>query len=608
MSFAVFRQVATVAVMTLALAPAAASATQVDWIEGTIIVDGDAGANAITVTATSEAVFIAEAGAHVVDAAWGDACMQDGARVRCPDFPGGGSVLLRGGDGNDTLTADTADHVIHLRGQAGDDVLNSSPNGYNSFMSGGDGNDTLNGRSGFIGGNKMGPGDSPQTYDTGDAGNDTLNGSTQNSDQFQQEPGADTYNGGTAPFAHPMCAVDPGPCSDSDSIGFVTGPVAVTLDGVANDGQAGEADNVQIDVETVYGTAQNDVLSAAGSAKHKHLEASGGDDTLTGGSGGDFLDGGQGADTLSGGGGGDTLHSGYDEPGAATTDRMDGGDGDDTFGTGLGADDIVGGGGIDSVFFGSRAKEGEAPTSFHVTLDGNPDDGPKGAAEGDNVREDVEIVGTDAGADTLVGSAGADQLSSGAGDDVIDGGGGVDVLDGGSGADTLTSRDAGFDVVNCGAGVDPAVQGDEGDQLHGCEASSLAPLPPPAPALGADTTEPVVVLSGPRSVSASAFGRARGVSVTVKTNEPAILLGESVAKGMLARAGDLVLGQRTLPLSNAGLRRLTMRFPRAYVRAIQRRLRRRDYRLTVRVTATDAAGNRTVVNRRIAIKRAPRRR
>ncbi len=584
------RRIAAAILAIAVLAPASASAaSKVETVGDSILVDGDAAPNAITVTREADFLVIAENGATVTDADEDDNCAQDGPRVRCDQVGVTDLVAVRGLDGNDTLTADTGDFVdVELSGGAGDDVLNSSAVGEFTRLLGGDGNDTLNARTGYLG-----------TSDSGDAGNDTFNGNPQDYDSFEQEPGAYTFNGGTRVFSDPICGVDPELCPDEDYIDYEEGPVTVTLDGVANDGRAGEGDNVGLDVEEIGGSPANDVISAAGTTTGRRLGGGGGDDALTGGAGDDVLFGADGADQLAGGAGNDALRSG-EESGAPAPDRLDGGDGDDDFLTGPGADDILGGPGVDSVGFFRTADNG-TPISFDITLDDVANDGPKGAGEADNVHADVDNVATGAGADRIVGSANPQQLSGGFGNDEIDGGGGVDVIDGGNGADALVSRDLGFDVVNCGAGADPPVQGDEGDRLENCETSTLTPLTPPP-----DTTNPTVTLSGSRSLSAKAFGKARGVSVSAKPNEPSILVGEALAKGMIARAGDLVLGQKTLPLSNAGSRKITIKFSRSYVRAIQRKLRKKAYSVTVRVTATDAAGNRTVANRKITIKKAPR--
>ena len=66
-----------------------------------------------------------------------------------------------------------------------------------------------------------------------------------------------------------------------------TAGVTANLDGTANDGAAGEGDQIDTDVESLVGTMR--------------------DDKLTGSSGQNLLQGGLGSDTLSGGAGGDTL-------------------------------------------------------------------------------------------------------------------------------------------------------------------------------------------------------------------------------------------------------------------------------------------------------------
>nr|BFE82533.1 hypothetical protein GCM10020093_051340 [Planobispora longispora] len=72
----------------------------------------------------------------------------------------------------------------------------------------------------------------------------------------------------------------------------------VSLDGVANDGSAGEGDNMRADVENVFGGALGDTLTGNGLANE--IRGGQGDDTLTGRGG---------ADTLSGGGGTDTCNA-----------------------------------------------------------------------------------------------------------------------------------------------------------------------------------------------------------------------------------------------------------------------------------------------------------
>src|SRR5207244_12569600 len=98
---------------------------------------------------------------------------------------------------------------------------------------------------------------------TGGSGDDALSGS----------PSANVLNG------------DAG--VDTATYAGRTNPLAVSLDGVANDGEAGEGDNVATDVENLTGGS--------------------GDDALTGNAGANTLDGGPGADAMNGGGGVDAV-------------------------------------------------------------------------------------------------------------------------------------------------------------------------------------------------------------------------------------------------------------------------------------------------------------
>ena len=104
-----------------------------------------------------------------------------------------------------------------------------------------------------------------------------------------------------------------------------TEPLNITLDGVADDGAAGEADNVGADVEQVRG--------------------GNGADTMVGGPGPNWLDGWDGDDTVRGGGGDDSLFGRNGVDGVAGEDGQDtieGGDGDDTVDGGTGIDVLYG--------------------------------------------------------------------------------------------------------------------------------------------------------------------------------------------------------------------------------------------------------------------------
>lgn len=94
----------------------------------------------------------------------------------------------------------------------------------------------------------------------------------------------------------------------------------MTIDGLANDGESGEGDDVRSSVEKVWGGSGPDTL--IGSAARNALIGGAGNDTLNGGlgldsldgaDGDDHLDGGRGEDTLIGGPGFDVLDGGFGE-------------------------------------------------------------------------------------------------------------------------------------------------------------------------------------------------------------------------------------------------------------------------------------------------------
>ncbi|WP_204297793.1 calcium-binding protein [Actinoplanes campanulatus] len=178
-----------------------------------------------------------------------------------------------GGWGDDRLTG--GDGPNFLQGQNGDDVL-----------IGGGGNDWFR-----------------DTY----GGNDKLYGGAGN-DRFDTGAGADLMLGGAG----------------SDTVNYThhSGPVTVDLDGVADDGKAGERDTVGADVEHVFGSAYNDVLTGNGGGNL--LVGLAGDDTIRGAGGNDVTVGGAGLDRVFGEAGDDALSGGDVTDG--TADLLDGGD------------------------------------------------------------------------------------------------------------------------------------------------------------------------------------------------------------------------------------------------------------------------------------------
>ena len=89
--------------------------------------------------------------------------------------------------------------------------------------------------------------------------------------------------------------------------------MTVTLVGGANDGEAGEGDNVHLSVERVTGTNFNDTIvgeAGAGPSQPNIFNGGNGDDTLRGGDGNDTVNGGAGDDLVQGNAGRDSLVGG----------------------------------------------------------------------------------------------------------------------------------------------------------------------------------------------------------------------------------------------------------------------------------------------------------
>ena len=123
------------------------------------------------------------------------------------DFGVFSGLFVRGGPGNDVI--DGSEKADSLDGEAGDDILQ-----------GVSGDDVLNG----------GPGNDLFPTDQLDNGNDVKNGGDGDDRLIaDRDPGNDVYSGGAG----------------TDVLDFSTSiaAVSVSLDGVANDGPAGEADN-----------------------------------------------------------------------------------------------------------------------------------------------------------------------------------------------------------------------------------------------------------------------------------------------------------------------------------------------------------------------------
>jgi Ca2+-binding RTX toxin-like protein len=448
-------------------------------------------------------------------------------------FHGGpGNDELRGGDGPDALGGDEG--VDLVLGGSGDDTVNGGDDvdtldagpGDDEFVNGGAGNDTIDGGDGDdapVGGEgddtvRGGPGDDRLDAPTFEAGGaDTLEGG----------PGDDYLAAGIVDDDTPLAADTflGGDGTDTADFSRRVDPLRIDTDGVADDGEAGEHDNVGADVERILGGAEGDTLTGddgpelldggpggdqldglggndtleggINSGDSDSLAGGDGNDTLRGGAGDDSLNGGAGTDDLRGGGGSDALtgEAGVDTlAGGPGLDALDGGEDDDTLLGGDevlvgadGADDLLGGPGNDALAGGPgndrldgglgadrlTGDAGRDAVSYEdrnaritVTFDGLPNDGEDG--EGDNVASDVEIVISGAVADTLAGDGRENELNTASGDDFADPGAGLDRVFGGTGADVLRARDNGRDIVDCGPGEDLAIV-DRQDTARDCE-------------------------------------------------------------------------------------------------------------------------------------------
>lgn len=324
---------------------------------------------------------------HAVEAGAGNDIVDAGGDDNSGPFPA--RLVIDGGPGADTIDGGDAGDL--LRGGDGPDVLRGwdGPD----RLEGGEGADDLDG----------GPRDDVLV---GGPGNDVEKGGS-GDDLFLQgsEPdGGDAISGGIG---------------DLDVVAYDRRSARVEVrvgNGLADDGEAGELDAIQGDVEGVLGGSGDDLLIGHGAANL--LRGGPGDDELEGQGGPDVLDGGPGTNTLDGGAASDTVTY-ADASGPVTVDLELG------VATGAGEDTLA---------------------SVENAIGGPFGDTLIGTAEADDLRGR-------GGADRLVGQDGPDVLLGGTGADVLEGGPGSDELDGGAGNDRLRPG-GGADVVEGGPGRD----------------------------------------------------------------------------------------------------------------------------------------------------------
>jgi hypothetical protein len=212
-----------------------------------------------------------------------------GNTVEC-SVPAGGVVMTGGAavDSFFTGSAVPAGITVTMIGGGGNDALKDDNRDGRTVLRGGDGNDTLR----------------------GGAGNDTVSG-----DGFA-DPGTDVIDGGDGvdtieEWTQPSSDYNPA--------------IALSFDGVANDGRPGENDNVTgfenvvshangtfvgsdaPEKFTVWANIANGSSTISGNGGDDQLTGMDYDDTMDGGAGADRIEGGIGHDTITGGTGKDTL-------------------------------------------------------------------------------------------------------------------------------------------------------------------------------------------------------------------------------------------------------------------------------------------------------------
>jgi Ca2+-binding RTX toxin-like protein len=191
-------------------------------------------------------------------------------------------IVISGGAGNDWLRADT--QTTTLDGGPGDDRLDGGK-GADTLL-GGDGKDQLDGREGA-------------DHLDGGAGDDVLNG------DGNKSPSPDVLDGG------------PGYDTIESDWESSWDPVSITAGGGADDGFAGEGDDVR-NVEkiqthqpsTLIGGDAGEYLEVVQVTKPSAIRGNGGNDTLRGSDGAETLDGGPGDDDIDAGFGDDTITGG----------------------------------------------------------------------------------------------------------------------------------------------------------------------------------------------------------------------------------------------------------------------------------------------------------
>jgi hypothetical protein len=293
------------ALVACAAGAGTASAGEISYDGDTLVVKSGGAANFMTIS-SYDGTTLSVSDEEEAYTAPGDRCsrLSEDYPFEC-EMPAAVKVEL--GEGDDELTVFPGVPLsvpVHVQGEGGRDELRANGETGDLLFDGGDGDDVLFSEEGadvLLGG----------------AGNDQLTGNN-GADELRGGDGDDLLRadgGDNAPDV-----IDGGPGFDTVDDWGTSGPaISVTLDGQANDGHAGENDEVT-DVEAldvfvggtfVMGDGPDHVENfAAPDAPDSTIEGRGGGDTLIGGRSQHHIDGGAGDDRIEGGWGDDTIIGG----------------------------------------------------------------------------------------------------------------------------------------------------------------------------------------------------------------------------------------------------------------------------------------------------------
>jgi Ca2+-binding RTX toxin-like protein len=505
------------------------------------------------------------------------------------------SVIVNGGDGNDSITvvARTTELASsELNGDGGDDVI-SGPDS-NDTLTGGDGNDRL----------VAGKGDDLMR---GGAGNDTLVWNQgDGSDRADGQAGNDGSEVNGAPTLGDAFTIDP----------VAGGTVKLQR---TNLGQfTFDAATERFDVNGLGGDDSVTANDGVGAFTLLSVDGGAGADTVNGSEGPDLMLGGEANDVLSGGGGDDRI------VGDRGADTMNGGPGDDTlvWNNGDGSDVANGDGGRDDVEVNGAPAAGDVFTvqpngarikfdrtnlvPFSIDIGSSETLHANGLGGDDTITVGevgpFEVTGAGGpGNDTLTGAGSSETFLGGSGNDTINPGGGLDVVSADEGDDQVNVRDRTADVARGGVGND-AVVADNGqtDMLDGFETVDRTPGagPPPVVPPVDTSTRPVAIRGGTVKVKkgialikvtapAGASGNSTG-SLAVRTAKAVRLAGLKVT---------LELGRARYEIAPGASRTLRVKLAKGTGKLAGRR-----GRLRVRALATTGpSGNSAQSSRRITL-------